>query len=137
PLHYAAVDEIRAAHSFATGRGVSGVYSNGSGRNDGETHGSDGFVSVNPLGKLPGSVWPIPLQPLTVPQSLGVDHFAAFPLELPRRIIAGWSPPGVCVACGQGRRPIAEAQYRMLDRFPDRRSDSMAINGTGTPGSGQ
>jgi hypothetical protein len=59
------------------------------------------------LGKLPGSVWEIASQPLTVPAALGVDHFAAFPMELPRRIIAGWSPPGICVACGEGRRPVS------------------------------
>lgn len=60
----------------------------------------------NPLGKLPGSVWSIPSEPLVVPEWLGVDHFAAFPQEWPRRIILGWSPGGICEACGQGRRPI-------------------------------
>ena len=48
----------------------------------------------NPLGKLSGSVWHIPTKPLKVPESLGVDHFAAFPMEWPRRIIQGWSPVG-------------------------------------------
>ena len=33
-------------------------------------------------GKLPGSVWTIPTQPLRVPEHLGIDHFAAFPMEL-------------------------------------------------------
>jgi DNA modification methylase len=61
----------------------------------------------NPLGKLPGSVWVVPTQPLTVPEHLGVDHFAAFPMEWPRRIIRGWAPTrGVCTACGEGRRPV-------------------------------
>ena len=49
---------------------------------------------THPLGKLPGSVWTVPTEPLTVPDHLGVDHFAAFPLEWPRRIIRAWSPPG-------------------------------------------
>ncbi len=62
------------------------------------------------LGKLPGSVWTIPTEPLTVPADLGVDHFAAFPTEWPRRIIQGWSPAGVCTACGEGRRPVADAE---------------------------
>jgi hypothetical protein len=53
-------------------------------------------------------VWDIPSQPLTVPAALGVDHFAAFPMELPRRCVLGWSPPGVCTACGEGRRPVSE-----------------------------
>jgi hypothetical protein len=44
---------------------------------------------ANPLGKLPGSVWSIPTQPLRVPAELGVDHFAAFPMEWPRRITLG------------------------------------------------
>lgn len=42
----------------------------------------------------PGSVWTIPSQPLTVPAGLDVDHYAAYPMEGPRRIITGWSPPG-------------------------------------------
>ena len=67
-------------------------------------------VYNNPLGKLPGSVWDIPSQPLTVPGWLDVDHFAAFPMELPRRIILGWSPPGICTQCGEGRRPVVDRE---------------------------
>lgn len=47
---------------------------------------------MNPKGKLPGSVWQIATQPLKVPLELGVDHFAAFPMEWPRRIITAWCP---------------------------------------------
>jgi hypothetical protein len=65
----------------------------------------------NPLGKLPGSVWSIPTQPLRVPAELGVDHFAAFPMEWPRRIIQGWCPAEVCTACGEGRRPVTDKQH--------------------------
>lgn len=61
------------------------------------------------LGRLPGSVWEIATEPLRVPEHLGVDHFAAFPIEWPRRIITGWSPPGICVECGEGRRPVVSA----------------------------
>jgi hypothetical protein len=54
-----------------------------------------------------------------VPESLGVDHFAAFPTEWPRRIIQGWSPAGVCTACGEGRRPVRgydqEPEYRYIE----------------------
>ena len=39
-----------------------------------------------------GSVWSIPSEPLQVPDHLGVDHFAAFPQEWPRRLILGWCP---------------------------------------------
>ena len=42
-----------------------------------------------------------------MPDHLGIDHFAAFPTEWPKRIITGWSPAGVCVACREGRRPVA------------------------------
>ena len=48
----------------------------------------------NPLGKVPGSVWNVGIEPLRVPEELGVKHFAAFPTEWPRRIIQGWSPEG-------------------------------------------
>jgi DNA modification methylase len=66
--------------------------------------------ACNPLGKLPGSVWGIPSQPLTVPERLGVSHYAAFPTALARRIILGWSPSGICTECGEGRRPVAQVQ---------------------------
>jgi len=49
--------------------------------------------ACHPLGRLPGSVWSIPSEPLKVPDDLGVDHFAAFPQEWPRRLILGWCPP--------------------------------------------
>lgn len=71
--------------------------------------------TCNPLGALPGSVWEVATQPLIVPNHLGVDHFAAFPSALPMRIIAGWSPSGICTTCGEGRRPVAE-RSRVADR---------------------
>jgi DNA modification methylase len=64
----------------------------------------------NSLGKLPGSVWSIPSEPLVVPDHLGVDHFAAFPSELPRRIILGWSPKAYCAACDEPRRPVVDRE---------------------------
>ena len=67
------------------------------------------FIRTNdPLGKVPGSVWSIPSEPLRVPDDLGVDHFAAFPQEWPRRLILGWCPAEVCTACGQGRAPVSD-----------------------------
>jgi DNA modification methylase len=70
-------------------------------------------TELNPLGKLPGSVWTIPSEPLIIPPAVQThyrlpDHFAAFPQEWPRRIILGWSPSGLCVECGEGRRPVVE-----------------------------
>lgn len=110
PRYFSAVDEVREPHSQSPGAEAwrrirkpgHGQYAHGD-RNDAASIGGPD----NPLGKLPGSVWTIPTAPLTVPDHLGVDHFAAFPPEFPRRIILGWSPSGVCVECGQGRRPVA------------------------------
>jgi hypothetical protein len=100
--YYSNLDMIREPH---TGHdGVDRTTPNKSG--NGLTHRSFGRNAelFNPLGKLPGSVWSIPSEPLTVPDWLGVDHYAAFPTEWPRRLILGWSPPGICTACGEGRR---------------------------------
>jgi site-specific DNA-methyltransferase (adenine-specific) len=107
PRYYAAVDEIREPHLFPNQTRTSDKMARGwSHVSDQKQTGLAG--PLNPLGKLPGSVWSIPSQPLTVPAGLGVDHFAAFPMELPRRCVLGWSPPGVCTACGEGRRPVAK-----------------------------
>ena len=54
--------------------------------------------TVNPAGALPGSVWEIASQPLNVPDHLGDDHYAAYPFEIPRRIIRGWCPQRGLVA---------------------------------------
>lgn len=95
PRYFAAVDEIRGPHVRPQTRGTDAV---------------EQRPASNPLGKLPGSVWTIATEPLKVPDALGVDHFAAFPTEWPRRIISGWSPSGVCVECGQGRRPVRASE---------------------------
>ncbi len=110
PRYFAATDEIREPHQpqslarsrrnrFAPDRSQAGV---------GPPNTWEPGESCDPLGKLPGSVWEIPPVPLIVPERLGVDHFAAYPPELVRRIILGWSPSGVCVACGEGRHPLFE-----------------------------
>jgi DNA modification methylase len=145
PRYYAAVDEIREPHMFPNQSRTKGRSMNGGIRQP------EGFASMdpelNPLGKLPGSVWDIPSQPLTVPAALGVDHFAAFPMELPRRCVLGWSPPGVCTACGEGRRPVTEtAGYARLDRPHlkhdrpgsrlDRNPDTSRMNSTMPYGTG-
>lgn len=94
PRYYSDVDPIREDHSpvsvdrsgrnrFAEDRSQIGV---------GSPNTVDPTKSCNPAGKLPVSVWTIPTQPLSVPGYLGVDHFAAFPIEWPRRIISGWCP---------------------------------------------
>jgi DNA modification methylase len=113
PQYYSAVDEIREAHEekwAANHRPGSqnGTKIAGAGHNPITMTGER--RPPNPLGKIPGSVWPIPTEPLHVPDHLGVDHFAAYPTEWPRRIIQGWSPAGICTACGEGRRPVSERE---------------------------
>jgi DNA modification methylase len=69
----------------------------------------------NPLGRLPGSVWTIPTEPLLVPEEIRVgrglpDHFAAFPQEWPRRLITAFSPVGYCQECGESRVPALSVE---------------------------
>lgn len=115
PRYYSAVDHVRddyapgTAKRYSTGygptaRGLAGAVSSAAVRST--AAGDGGPTETNPLGKLPSSVWEIPTQPLVVPPELGVDHYAAFPMEWPRRIIQGWCPAGVCTVCGEGRRPV-------------------------------
>ena len=107
PRYYSAVDEVREAHvpdSHQRGKGGERVSGNGVRHRQF----ASSKAEYNPLGKLPGSVWEISSAPLTVPARLGVDHFAAYPPELVRRIVLGWSPAAVCTACGQGRRPVVD-----------------------------
>lgn len=91
PHYFADVDEVREQYATTfspyrtKGKAMNGGLSSGSTTDNT----SDG---LNPLGKLPSSVWTVPTAPLVVPDYLGVDHFAAFPPEFPRRIILGWSP---------------------------------------------
>jgi len=138
PRYFSAVDEVREAHIYPNDvRGESWRRLNVA-ATDHRSH-SD----PNPLGKLPGSVWTIATEPLIVPDAVkehyGLpDHFAAFPQEWPRRIILGWSPSGVCVACGEGRRPVIEygEDYAKLrgpgtDWNRDRRTNGATYDGNG------
>ena len=132
PRYFSAVDEIREEH-IAPGRqaGKNAL----SGMQTIRPRGVSDPSEPNPLGKLPGSVWTIATQPLTVPAHLGIDHFAAFPTEWPRRIITGWSPREVCTACGEGRRPVAGkaawwAEYKAEHGIGD------YLSGSYTPGEG-
>jgi DNA modification methylase len=135
PRYYAAVDEIREDYSpnkpWGTNERSGLKIGSATAALRGTTVaqqqtglGTAASRTEHPLGKLPGSVWDIASQPLTVPARLGVDHFAAFPMELPRRIILGWSPPGVCTACGEGRRPVTH-----VERIPLRPGDRPGVAG--------
>lgn len=119
PRYYAAVDEIRGP--------VSG-YSRRDGARRSTPPGQRRRAmadTCNPLGALPGSVWEVATQPLRVPEALAVDHFAAFPPALIGRIILGWSPPGICTDCGEGRRPVVDKPGLLGgDNNPDSRNGS-------------
>jgi DNA modification methylase len=117
PRYFSAVDEIREPHTPHMIR-YSGR-SGGTGRDPSQSP-RLATAEAHPLGKLPGSVWEIPTEPLNVPAHLGVDHFAAFPTEWPRRIIQGWSPSGICTECGEGRRPVVYRATLGHDNNPRR-----------------
>jgi DNA modification methylase len=139
--YFAGLDEVREAQSDPQSRRrqtnyqpVGGTYrESGRAAKDGgwNTSRMVNGVEYNPLGKLPGSVWSIPSQPLTVPDDFGVDHFAAFPAEWPRRIIDGWSPTGICTACGEPRAPVVERELR-VDHVQARTRGRMDLNDDGS-----
>jgi DNA methylase len=153
PRYYAAVDEIREPHAgeFLSSGARNARYRHPGGMLPGKVAGlrsgkenqaeptdsrswAQPAIPLNPLGKLPGSVWTIPSAPLVVPARLGVDHFAAFPPALVRPVILGWSPPGICVACGEGRRPVT---IRAIPDFGPRVDGRMAgRSGNGRPRQG-
>ena len=116
PRYYSATDEIRERYSQATDaihhrrNGIAQTTEHPSGEHNSSLRGRDGRRDPyeNPLGKLPGSVWSVPSEPLRLPDHLGVQHYAAFPSEWPRRLILGFSPPGICLDCGQGRVPVTQ-----------------------------
>lgn len=111
PRYFSAVDEIREAYHHPTNdrsyERTDSVADTGKKRRDEGKHA--GRIGLgNSLGKLPGSVWTVPTEPLRVDPALGIDHFAAFPTEWPRRIILGWSPSAICTVCDEGLRPVVE-----------------------------
>ena len=135
PRYFSAVDEVREAstgRSQAGGPWLAKIEGSVLGRET-NPHGGLGDYEPNPLGKLPGSVWTVPTEPLRVPDHLGVDHFAAFPSEWPRRIILGWSPSGVCVECGEGRRPVVAKELVGGTPFAGRDYRRLANGATGGP----
>lgn len=156
PRYFCAIDEVR--ESYNAEPKVRGGYS-GPVIASASAVARDGarFNDHNPLGKLPGSVWTIATQPLTAPAALGVDHFAAFPMELPRRIIRGWCPPSgvvldpfggtgttALVASAEGRTGVSvdlSHDYSRLARWrttdPGERARAMQVEKPATQLDGQ
>jgi DNA modification methylase len=125
PRYYAALDEIREPYApgslekYAAGGLVQSIAdaSHPSKQNrHWQDYGQAEAWRGNPLGKLPGSVWTVPSEPLRLPPWIDTDHYAAFPTEWPRRLILAFSPPGICTVCGQGRFPVVERQLERQDR---------------------
>jgi SAM-dependent methyltransferase len=115
PRYYSAIDEVREPQQYPN-HGQLGKHADGRYR----AHEDDAVMGkralardvrmLHPLGKLPGSVWSIPSEPLRLPDWLGVQHYAAFPSEWPRQLILGWSPPGICLECDTGRVPVVDRE---------------------------
>jgi DNA modification methylase len=114
PRYFSAMDEIREPHAPAsTARYRSSFGQTAYSAATDKRYRAD-EVEPNPLGKLLGSVWRMAPSSLTVPAWLGVDHYAAYPPELCRRIILGWSPSGICLECGEGRFPVSRREVVSL-----------------------
>lgn len=92
PRYYSAVNELREPHQPESYRPSKKGSRSMGGRDASLYHSPSAYNGPNPMGKLPGSVWTIASQPLIVPPRLGINHFAAFPMEWPRRLIKGWCP---------------------------------------------
>ena len=144
PRYYSAVDEIREPHSSRSIARVATYgdrdralfpnrrYAVGDRSDSTDAKGILGFNrtgSLDPLGKLPGSVWSIPTAPLRVPEHVAVDHFAAFPPEIPYRLILGWSPPGICTVCGTGRKLVTVNNATVNQRLAEQTVDRAAMSG--------
>lgn len=111
PRYFAAVDEIREQYDAPNATRTLGKSMRAGIRTTTAPDvRKDARDVMNPLGKLPGSVWEVATQPLKVPAHVDADHFAAFPMEWPRRLIQGWCPREVCTACGEGRRPVVDRE---------------------------
>lgn len=142
PRYFAAVDEIREPLADKTFTHTGGGKSHGHGANRyapdtidahraGRGIGPARVRRPDPRGALPNSVRAVPAAPLTVPPELGVDHFAAFPPTWPAWIIRGWSPTGICLECGEGRRPVVDTLPMIVRPSPRRQAAHSAGAGSG------
>lgn len=143
PNYYSDCDSIRQPHAAWTAKAYEYERSGYSRRSNAARVDAGGFAKapvVNPLGKMPGSVWEIAGEPLHVPDHLGADHFAAFPTEWPRRIIQGWSPVGGTVVDPFGGTGTTALVAKALGRqgiTVDRSADYCRIARWRTTDSGQ
>ena len=89
PRYFADIDPIREPSTCDRKRGSGPRSKRSTGRGD---VAAPTTSHSNPKGKPPASVWSVSTRGLKVPAEIGLDHPAAFPVDLPLRIIAGWSP---------------------------------------------
>ena len=119
--YFSALDTIREDYLAPTATRTIAASTHAGTDGSGGVARRDAADVMNPLGKLPGSVWGVATEPLLLPDPLP-QHFAAFPSEWPRRLVLGWSPSGACVRCGEGRRPVCDVE-RQLE--PGRRAKGL------------
>lgn len=117
--YYADIDVVRVPHTG--GSHYSGdnstVRKMESGQGVRHRTGRTDPATFNPLGKALSDVWRIPPGRLVKPWWWeGDEHYAAFPPALVKPCVLGWSPPGICTACGQPRRSVADKQLEAQDR---------------------
>jgi DNA modification methylase len=115
--YYSAIDEIRAPHQPQSLARAARAYNAGDQFSVSTPNTLDPEQFCNPLGKLPGSVWRIASEPLSLPAWIDTAHYAAFPTEVARRIVLAFTPNGICTACGTGQVPVVD------------RGDQVAANG--------
>lgn len=117
PRYFSAVDELRVPLAESTVRkfGTSTARRQPTGEH-GRSAVEHTFGADASRGRLPCSVWSIPSQPLNVPAHVGANHYAAFPMEWPRRLITGWCPPGGVVLDPFGGTGTTALVAHMLGR---------------------
>ena len=93
------------------------------GRNGGGLFDADAYTEL--VGGDDGPAWrwlrahphagasPWPRNDAGLQLRVGESHYAAFPSRWPEQLIKGWSPPGICTVCGQGRFPVVERQQEV------------------------
>lgn len=135
--YFAAVDEVRTPSDIVFTAPQNGTRRHAAALEAAEGNHRYDTRTNNPLGKLPGSVWALPSEPLIISDEVKAhydlpDHFAAFPTELARRVILWWSPSGVCVECGEGRRPVVAKTPMVVRPGPTREARKSGSVGSGS-----
>ncbi len=129
PYYFSSIDLIREEYSSSTlsrNRYKRPVDGHPSSNHNGPLRSDRGVMNVNPLGKLPGSVWSIATESLRMPKDIDIKHAASFPTEWPRRFILGWSPESSLILdpfCGTGTTGLVASMLQrkviLIDKSRD------------------